>query len=223
MDGKCFFGSVVDALRESRTLRGLGLQPGDIQCYGKGANHHDLFQVTRYDHWTVPGDRPLGGYNGVNVHFESDRPSALQLHCELTPRQGSESKADQRAIAPLLQLKGQIARDLRQRVVRKLRQLHVDMKRLNRNPADPSSLKVLGFDLRLPGNPSPSAYAKAVEPIVAAVTPLLDDLFARYRSGSPATARQAAAAPDLVRCPHCSREVPTFATYCPQCGGPAHA
>ncbi len=108
-----YFERIVDLLRSHPVFSRAGFAGEDVRWYGMGRDHSDLMVITKPS-WTLRtlegGD---AGYKGVNVHFEARGPGHLQIDCELTPRLGSEGKADQEAIAPLLESKKEVTQLIR--------------------------------------------------------------------------------------------------------------
>ncbi len=177
MSEKPYFERVVDLLRAHPKVEQTGFTGEDVQWYGKGRDHSDLMVITKPS-WTLltleGGD---AGYKGVNVHFEARGPGHLQIDCELTPRLGSEAKADQEAIAPLLELKKEVTQliwDLGPDFG--LDALGANTRNVRKDPGDPSSLKVLGFGLELADGHTPEQFVEKVIPILEAATPMIDQL-----------------------------------------------
>jgi hypothetical protein len=174
-----YYQAVVETLRRSPALVRLGFRQEDINWYGKGRDRHDLMVISQL-HWTIrrqEGER--AGYEGVNVHFESRRPGALQLDCELTPRLQSEAKADQQVIAPLLAIKGQVTGALRTRLVSALQGFGANIDRVCKDPALPRSLKVLGFELGLPQRHGPDELVNRIAPLIETASPMIDEVLSR--------------------------------------------
>jgi len=203
-----YYESVVQALRKSPVLLQHGFGSDDIAWYPKGANHHDLMVITK-PAWTIPSPAgPIDRYTGVNVHLESDSAGVLVVHCELTPRQGSESRANQELIAPLLHMKGRAVRALRERIGKyDLKRFGVNLDRIRSDPADPRSLKVMGFDLRTPDLPSSEQFAARIEPVIDVLARMIDE-----------TIRSLSAADQAKTCGTCGIENSLEAQYCRRCG-----
>jgi hypothetical protein len=192
-----YYEHVVRALRSAPSIRALGFRDGetDIRWYGKGADHHDLMVMTKPS-WTIPTRAGrLEGYDGVNVHFESRCYGSFQVDCELTPRLGSEAKKNQASIAPLLHIKAAVTEQLRELLLRELHPFHVNTKRVRKDPTDPASLKVVGFELGLPTGHTPQQFVSSIQPIILAASPLVEQVIRKH--GSPAT-QEPASAPNPI-------------------------
>lgn len=158
----------VRYLRRGRLVSRGGFQPERITCHGPADNHRSLMVITK-ENWTLHTEEGAAdGYAGVNVHYESNGPGDLKLHCELYPRRGSESKKDRTRIQPLLELKGEISR-----LIREIAQdegwhtrFGAHQKRTAAEPSDPKALMVLGFDLGLPAEHDVEAFCAKVEGVV---------------------------------------------------------
>jgi hypothetical protein len=192
MPQESYYAQAVTALGSAPAIRALGFRESstDIRWSGKGIDRHDLMVVTK-PAWTVRSNAAASeGYEGVNVHFESRGYGSLQVDCELTPRLGSEAKKDQRIIAPLLQMKVAITRELRSLLLSELQSFHVNTMRTRSDPSHPSSLKVVGFDLGLPRNHLPQAFVAKIVPIVVAAVPFIDQVIAGKNPDSVASVSQ---------------------------------
>src|SRR5438045_2500762 len=109
-----YYTRAVDVLRQGPLVVRGGFQPDRITWHGRGDIHRTLMVITKKE-WTLETlEGTEEGYIGVNVHYESNAPGDLKIHCELFPRRGSESKKDRSRIEPLLELKSEIARLIRE-------------------------------------------------------------------------------------------------------------
>jgi len=204
------FEAVVQRLRADPAIARCGFAAGGVCAQDGGANHRELMVITK-PAWTIPAAEPVDGYRGVNVHLVSDRAGALQVNCVLHPRQGSEEDADPERIGDLLRLKAAVAVAMRAHILRYGLARHgVNLHRIHRDPADPASAKVMGFDLGpVAGEGAGEGaeeYAAAVVPVIEAVTPLIDEVVGTFT------------APYGWSCPACGASAPDAGTYCAACG-----
>ncbi len=171
-----YFETVVNHLRSSQLIQGLGIVPEEIHWHRKGADHADLMQIAK-DAWILHTTEDGGaGYKGVWVHFESRRPGDLRIDCELFPRQGSASKHYGPALVPLLDLKAGITQLLRDQSTQyALSEFGAHTKRA-RDPHLPSSLMVLAFDLGLPEDHLPDEFVELIAPIIERASPMIDSV-----------------------------------------------
>jgi len=174
-----FYEQVTALLRSNPTVLRLGFDPQlDIQWYGKGADHHDLLQITRTHQWMIPAiDAEAIGYKGVWVHYESCRPGHWCIHCELFPRLSKDAKARVTGYHDLLDLKKVITEKLRMLGEEDdwPRRFGAHLRRARRDAADPSSLIVWTFDIGLDKDCSPAAFVSAIVPVIEGTVPMIDD------------------------------------------------
>lgn len=177
MEDLSYFEQVVELLRSEPVMQRHGFPPEHIQSHGKGDNHSAIMKITHPIWRLLTEEGREAGYEGVDVHFEARNPGSFQIDCELHPRNQSESKADQRVIRPLLELKGEITQLLREQIgPADLDRFGANMKHCRRDPTDPSSLKVMGFELGLPAAHSPEQYARKILPIIDAASPMVTQI-----------------------------------------------
>lgn len=175
-----YFQQVRDLLSSDVQILALGFQRQDINFWPKGMNHAGVLKITK-SNWEIDG-KTCGPYHGVDVHFEAERYGALNLHCELTPRSYSETRADQVLIEPLLKLKGRVTHALRRDCEPLLRFVGANLHRICPDASSPKSLKVMGFDLGLPEGHEPEQYAGVLRSLLQLAVPLIDRIVDSVRS-----------------------------------------
>ncbi|HMN39922.1 MAG TPA: hypothetical protein PKE29_03690 [Phycisphaerales bacterium] len=168
------FEQAVSLLKKSATLAqyGFGKEP-DIGYFPSGRERLGRIIFTKNE-WKIRfPDRPEG-YEGLYLHFESERTDVLHLHCELYHRQGREADHDQTKIRAMLDLKGAIGDQVRQAAAR-----HGWAPKWRWSPwpkdlSDPANLQVGKFKLGTEPDCQPESFVNAVVRIVAGVTPDID-------------------------------------------------
>lgn len=165
--------TLTSLLKSSAVLQTLGFGD-DIWFAAKGANHHELIVISKAS-WKLPCSDANCGFEGVFLHFEYERPGSLLLHCELYPRQGSEANHPRDQIEPLLQLKGGIAKLVRDAATENGWSGSMGWQASNKDLSDPKNLQVGKFLLGLE-NDEPGSAAAAIERIVKAAAPTLDPI-----------------------------------------------
>lgn len=171
---------VAELLDASDILFSLGFRE-DIWYKPKGANHYDLIVITKAL-WSLPCSDAACGYEGVNLHFEYERPGYLLLHCELYPRKGSESKQPRERIQPLLNHKGGIATLIRDAAAESDWSSSIGWEVSGKNLADPKNLQVGKFSLGS-ATEDPSFVVGAIEKIMRFVVPAVDPIIAEEGGG----------------------------------------
>jgi hypothetical protein len=173
-----YFECAVAALRAAAALAELGIKSEEIAWHPQGRQFRALMQIAP-SRWNLPmRDGAAAGYEGVAVHYESNHPGDLKLHCELYPRLGSETKADQAVIRPLLLQKGGVASMIREQSISRGwdATLGAHLRRTTPILTDPRSLMVLGFDLNLEHEHAPEGFASAVERVVLGTVAAIDEV-----------------------------------------------
>jgi len=160
-------------LKSSTILESLGFRD-DIWFAAKGANHTELIVISKAS-WKLSCSDSACGFEGVFLHFEYARPGSLLLHCELYPRQGSETKHPRDQIEPLLQLKGGIANLVRDAATEHGWSVSLRWEASDKDLTQPKNLQVGKF-LLSSGNEEPAVVAAAIESIVKATAPMIDPI-----------------------------------------------
>lgn len=174
MDEASYIEEVAVLLASSALLTQLGFRSENVITYRTVGNHG--WVITKPS-WTVPvRGGPRNPYDGVNVHFESRGVGDIRVDCELYPRRQSESKEDRASIQPLLDIKGELTVKLRAAASSRLAVYRPDWSRARSNPADPTAVQVMKFNLGLPADHSPADFVEHIEPLLQDATKLIDDL-----------------------------------------------
>lgn len=170
---------VAELLNASNILRSLGFRE-DIWYVAKGSNHHDLIVISKTS-WKLPCSDAACGYEGVYLHFEYERPGFLLLHCELYPRQGSETNHPRDRIQSLLDLKGGIAALIREVAEDDDWAGSIGWEVSGKNLTEPKNLQVGKFSLASTSD-DPSFVAGAIERIARVVVPAVDPIMSKPRA-----------------------------------------
>jgi hypothetical protein len=174
MDERSYIEEVAALLAASTLLTRLGFSREDVITYRTVGNNG--WVITK-PNWTIPvRGGPRNPYAGVNVHFESRGVGDIRVDCELYPRRQSESKEDRASIQPLLDVKGELTIKLRAAASSRLATYRPDWRRARSNPADPTSVQVMKFNLGLPVDHSPTDFVQHIEPLLQDATQLIDDM-----------------------------------------------
>lgn len=183
-----YFAQVQARLSSSAQLSAAGFEPQGVEVWGKGADRNPLLQVKKPSWRLECVDGLALGYRGIEVHWESCRPGHWVLHCELWPRQGKDAKG--RVLGPryesLLELKGDITRLIREEGEREgwASSLGAHLKRARDDARDPSSLIAYTFELGLNPEHTPADFVSRVLPIVAAASPVVDEILVDTAPGA---------------------------------------
>jgi hypothetical protein len=178
-----FFESAVANFKASPRLPRYGFG-SDIILVPRGREHHDLIVFSKAA-WKLPCIDARENFTGVYIHFECERPHLLLLHCELYPRQGSETRHDRGAITPLLELKGGIANLIREAAARDGWSQRLGWVSADRDLTEPRNLQVGKFELPEGADATPDDFVRAIERIVEVVVPSVDAILANCVTEPP--------------------------------------
>jgi hypothetical protein len=173
---------VAERLKASSVMRALGLgEDGeDIGYWRRGANRHDLIVVTK-DLWRLPRPDAACGYKGVFLHFEYEHPGFLLLHSELYPRQESEAKHPRERIQPMLELKCDIAKLVREAAAEHDWAGSIGWRVSGKDLSEPRNLQVGKFALGS-SSEDPAFIVGAIEKIARVVVPAIDPIMSERRA-----------------------------------------
>ena len=170
--------NVCRLLREPNALPSLGFN--DPVFVPRGGVHHSLLLFSR-PNWVIAASVPALGFDSCCLHFEYERPGFLLLHCELSPRQGSETKYPENEIRHLLDMKCAIANSVRALAERERWGDVLQWQHSEKSLAEPRNIQVGKFGLGATQASDDAWIADRILGIVRETTPHIDKSLTEMR------------------------------------------